>query len=65
MTEQIVSDPGIRSGTPVLVGTRIPAAIIAPLVAEGLTLEEIRKWYPSVTAEHIARIAAKPAEVSR
>jgi len=42
-------DPDIRGGVPVIAGTRVPYDIVAGLVNDGLTPEQIRELYPSVS----------------
>ena len=58
--ERISSDPDILHGKPCIKGTRIPVSLIVSLVAEGATVEEIIKDYPSLTPEDI-RAAIKYA----
>jgi uncharacterized protein (DUF433 family) len=45
------SDPEIHSGTPVFVGTRVPARTLLDYLEGGDTLEEFLDNYPSVTRE--------------
>ena len=45
------SDPDIHSGTPVFVGTRVPARTLLDYLEGGDTLEEFLDNYPSVTRE--------------
>jgi uncharacterized protein (DUF433 family) len=45
------SDPGIHSGTPVFVGTRVPAQTLLDYLEGGDSLEEFLDNYPSVTRE--------------
>ena len=45
------SDPQIHSGTPVFVGTRVPARTLLDYLEGGDTLEEFLDNYPSVTRE--------------
>jgi len=50
--KQIVhSDPEIVSGTPVFVGTRVPAQALLDYLEGGETLEEFLDDFPSVTRE--------------
>ena len=49
--------PDRQGGTACVGGTRVSAALIASLLADGMTVEEIRDGYPSVTADG-ARAAA-------
>jgi len=55
-------DPRRQSGTPCLGGTRISAHIIARLIADGTTAEQIRDMYPDVTDGHLRAVAAFMAE---
>jgi uncharacterized protein (DUF433 family) len=42
------SDPGILGGTPVFVGTRVPARTLFEYLAHGDTLAEFLDQFPSV-----------------
>ncbi len=62
---RISSDPDILHGKPCIKGTRIPVYLIVSLVAEGESMENIIKDYPSLTPEDIKaalRYAAKLSE---
>ena len=50
----ISSDPEILHGKPCIKRTRIPVYLIVSLIAEGTTIEEILKDYPSLTKESIS-----------
>src|SRR5712691_10367454 len=52
--EMVVSDPEIMRGTPVFKGTRIPVDLVADMLAQGATAEEILKGYPTLNSEKIA-----------
>jgi len=41
--EMVVSDPEIMRGTPVFKGTRIPVDLVADMLAQGATAEDISK----------------------
>jgi len=41
LRELITSDPQIMRGTPVFKGTRIPVDLVADMLAQGATAEEI------------------------
>lgn len=43
-------DREVRSGFPVIEGTRVPYDLVAALLADGMAAEEIHVIYPSVTA---------------
>jgi uncharacterized protein (DUF433 family) len=45
------SDPEIVSGTPVFVGTRVPAQALVDYLEGGETLDEFLDDFPSVTRE--------------
>jgi uncharacterized protein (DUF433 family) len=44
----VESVPGVRGGEPVMRGTRVPAADVAGLLADGLPWSEVHEYYPSV-----------------
>jgi uncharacterized protein (DUF433 family) len=44
-------NPARRSGEPCITGTRIPVAIIAGLVNDGMPPRRVKHWYPGVTAD--------------
>jgi uncharacterized protein (DUF433 family) len=52
--EMVVSDPEIMRGTPVFKGTRIPVDLVADMLAQGATVEEILEGYPTLSKEKIA-----------
>lgn len=54
MEEMIVSDPDIMRGTPIFKGTRIPVDLVADMLAQGATTEEILAGYPALSKEKIA-----------
>jgi uncharacterized protein (DUF433 family) len=45
------ADPNIHSGTPVFVGTRVPARTLLDYLEGGDSLDEFLDNYPSVTRE--------------
>jgi len=49
----IVSDPEIMRGTPVYRGTRIPVDLIADMLSQGATPEEILDGYPALDREKV------------
>jgi uncharacterized protein (DUF433 family) len=49
----IVEDPETMRGTPVYRGTRIPVDLIADILKQGATVEEIIEGYPSLDREKI------------
>lgn len=48
-----VSDPEIMSGTPVYRGTRIPVDLVATMLAQGASAEEILEGYPALNHEQV------------
>jgi len=57
--------PGVRSGKPTLLGTRITPADILESLAGGLTEDQIFKDFPSLTREHGCAVLAYAAERER
>jgi uncharacterized protein (DUF433 family) len=51
--EMVVSDPAIMRGTPVFRGTRIPVDLVADMLVQGATAEEILEGYPTLSKEKI------------
>ena len=62
--ERISSDPDILHGKPCIKGTRIPVYLIVSLIAEGETVENIIKDYPSLTPEDIKAAIHYAAKLS-
>ena len=54
MEEMVVSDPEIMRGTPVFRSTRIPVDLVADMLAQGATSEEILEGYPTLSKEKVA-----------
>ena len=54
MERMVVSNPEIMRGTPVFKGTRIPVDLVADMLAQGATAEEILAGYPTLSKEKIA-----------
>ncbi|HZU67093.1 MAG TPA: DUF433 domain-containing protein [Ktedonobacteraceae bacterium] len=50
---QIISDPKIMVGKPVIKGTRITVGLILRKLAAGQTVEQILEDYPHITREEI------------
>lgn len=53
MKEYITSKPDVMGGAPVVVGTRIPMAVIVQRLKEGYTLEAIHEGYSWVPLKNI------------
>src|ERR1035438_4754009 len=52
--EMVVRDMEIMRGTPVFKGTRIPVDLVADMLAQGATAEEILEGYSTLNKEKIA-----------
>src|SRR5450631_1600143 len=48
-----VSDPEIIGGTPVYRGTRVPVDLVAAMLAQGASTQEILDGYPSLNQEQV------------
>lgn len=53
LTDLIDTRPGIRSGKPCFVGTRIAVYDVLEYLASGMTAEEIVADFPELTVEHV------------
>lgn len=51
--DHIVADHRVMGGVPCIRGTRLPAATVVGLVAEGITAERIVAEYPQLTLEDV------------
>lgn len=51
--DRVEINPKIMLGKPVIKGTRIPVYVVLNLLAEGYTIEKIRKEYPDLMPEDI------------
>jgi uncharacterized protein (DUF433 family) len=49
----IVRDPNILGGRPVFRGTRVPVDVLFDNLADGLTLDEILRAYPTLDREDV------------
>lgn len=54
--KDIVADPEILAGKPVIRGTRIPVDLILKKLAENIPTDEILRDYPRLTKGHIQEI---------
>lgn len=50
---QIVSNPKILDGKPIISGTRISVELILDRIASGMSVKEVLKDYPHLTATQI------------
>lgn len=53
LTALIETRPGVRSGKPCFIGTRITVYDVLEYLASGMTAEEIVADFPELTIEHI------------
>jgi uncharacterized protein (DUF433 family) len=58
---EIIKDPMVMGGLPVIKGTRIPAHLIGAIVNQGASELEVLETYPWLTLEDV-RVAVKYAE---
>jgi uncharacterized protein (DUF433 family) len=54
MEEMVIRNPDIMCGTPVFKGTRIPVDLVADMLAQGATENEILEGYPALDQEKLA-----------
>ncbi len=62
MSKYIVSNKKILGGTPVVVGTRIPAQRILYLFKDNYTIEAIHAEYPQLSTELIYKVIDEIAQ---
>jgi len=63
--KRIVRDPNICGGQPVIKGTRILLRTILASLAEGDTIDQILKDFPTLTEEDIRAVIAFAAASSK
>jgi uncharacterized protein (DUF433 family) len=63
--EQISVDPQVRGGRPVVSGTRVDFELVAGLVRDGISPDEVHHYYPGVTAQAAADAADFAGDVDR
>ena len=54
LREFVTSDPEIMRGTLVFKGTRIPVDLVAAMLAQGATVDEILEGYPTLNREMLS-----------
>src|SRR6266849_4376520 len=52
--QMVIRDPSIMRGAPVFKGTRIPVDLVADMLSQGATVDEILEGYPTLNKERIA-----------
>ena len=62
---RISIDPKICSGKPCIRGHRIWVSLILDLLADGVSIEEIKREYPGIEKEDILACIAYGSEMSR
>ena len=62
MSERITRNEGIRSGQPIVRGTRITVTDILEYLAGGMTIDEILSAFPDLTVEDIDAVLAFDAQ---
>jgi uncharacterized protein (DUF433 family) len=61
--KQIIhSDPEILGGTPVFIGTRVPAQALIDFLESGDTMEDFLENYPSVSREQVVAFLEEASE---
>jgi len=63
--ERISIDPKVCHGKPCIKGTRIMVWLIVECLANGDTIEDILKAYPSLTREDVLAALSYAAEMTR
>ena len=63
--EHFARSPQVCNGHTVIKGTRVPVQVILDSLAEGSTVEEILKSYPSLVAQNIQAAIAFAADTAR
>lgn len=53
LTDLIETRPGVRSGKPCFVGTRIAVHDVLEYLASGMTADDIVANFPELTTEHV------------
>lgn len=62
---RITIDPKQMNGIPCVRGLRIPVATVVGLVADGMTVDEIRSHYPDLEPEDIREALRYASEAVR
>lgn len=63
--DHISMDPAVRSGKPIVRGTRITVSDVLEYLAGGMTQEEILADFPDLTRDDIRAVLAFAAERER
>jgi uncharacterized protein (DUF433 family) len=66
LSDLIVSDPGVMSGTPCFQGTRVPVSVLFENLAEGMGVEDILETWPTLDrADVLAALELAGEEAER
>lgn len=65
LLERITINPAVRSGKPVIRGTRITVSDVLDYMAGGMTSDEILADFPDLAAEDLKAVLAFAAERER
>ena len=65
LRDYISSDPAVCHGTACITGTRVMVTVILDNLADGLTVEDIIKSYPSVSREAVQAALSLCCELAR
>lgn len=65
LLERISIDPNVCFGKPCIRGHRIWVSLILDLLADGVTVADVLREYPQLTADDIRACIAYGAEMSR
>ena len=63
MNKYISATPGIMSGKPVIIGTRVPISRILFLLKQGYPLEAIHDQYPHISIETLSKAIDEIVEI--
>jgi uncharacterized protein (DUF433 family) len=61
MRSEIIKDPSVMGGLPVIKGTRVPAHLIGSIIGQGASELEVLRTYPWLTLDDV-RLAVRYAE---
>jgi uncharacterized protein (DUF433 family) len=62
LAPHVVADPSIRSGRPVIQGSRVPVDVVVGQMAAGLAIEEVASEY-GITREDVLAALGYAAQV--
>lgn len=56
VSDIVVRDPDILGGTPCFRGTRVPLAVLFDNLADGLTVDQILEYWPTLNREDVLAV---------